>query len=663
MSKLTATVVPAQRSERAFVPRAKLETRRVARRELVSLTLGLAIVLVAIKALLLPWEVHSTADFIRWTLRLGVVSAADVLFVAGFMLVCGSASWMALRFPRGYACWRPLMYLLFYAAGVYAIAAMALFRVTLQPFNIRMLTLVEGPAVMFDSIDRYLTWQWLTALAVAPLALLLTPLAARRVAWLRNGAPLGWKGTLAMAALVGGYAAAGQAYVSRNWTEPNRWERRIACNPHLAFLGSCVEEFLKDEPFLLDFNPDSYDTSDFTVRERPDRRPALNLPNFPATGRRPKNVVLVNLESVGAEYCGLYGSKHNTTPQLERLVKERGGVVFDNYYVAVPYSCKSMIALSHSVYPRLDWKLIVTDCLDFDVPMVSEVLQDNGYRVCYAHSGYWSWRGRDRYLKTRVGTLLDAEQLPGQKTSSWGVDDRAMYEAALDWVDAEPGKPFFLYAFTIETHHPYATPHAPVDFGVEDEDLQDYLSSIRAADENIAWLFEQLDKRKLLEDTLVIVTSDNGEAFGQHNQRSHNFGIYECNVHLPLVLFHPSLKSYPRRIEAPREQIDIAPTMLDALNIPSPAVWQGRNLFRQGDDRPAYFFCVGNDVQIGLRHGKWKYHYYVGSDEEELFDVAADPGEKHNLAQDHPDLCAGYRKRVAGLAKYQRPFLRAHGAD
>jgi arylsulfatase A-like enzyme len=374
-------------------------------------------------------------------------------------------------------------------------------------------------------------------------------------------------------------------------------------------------------------------------------------------------VVLINLESVGAEYCALYGSKHDTTPNLERLVKERGGIVFDNYYVAVPYSCKSMIALSHSVYPRLDWKLIVSESLDFDVPMISQVLQNEGYRVCYAHSGYWSWRGRDRYLKTRVDTLLDAEQLPDRKISSWGVEDKAMYEAALDWVDAEPGKPFYLYAFTIETHHPYATPHAPMDFDVDDEDLQDYLNSIRAADENIAWFFGELEKRKLLEDTLVIVTSDNGEAFGQHNQRSHNFCIYQSNVHLPLVLFHPSLKGYPQRMKAPREQIDIAPTILDALNVPSPAVWQGRNLFRENDPRPAYFFCVGNDVQIGLRDGGYKYTFYVGSGAEELYDIELDPRETKNLADDFPDRCADYRKRVAGMAKYQRPFLRAHGAD
>jgi arylsulfatase A-like enzyme len=296
------------------------------------------------------------------------------------------------------------------------------------------------------------------------------------------------------------------------------------------------------------------------------------------------------------------------------------------------------------------------------VPTVTEVLHKQGYRTCYAHSGYWSWRNRDRFFKDRVGTLLDAEQMPDKKINSWGVNDKAMLQATLDWIDADPERPFFLLAYTIETHHPYCVPDEPLKFDVDDEEEQAYLNAIRGTDEYIAWYLRELDERKLLDDTLVVITSDHGEAFGQHNQRSHNFGVYEPNVHIPLVMLHPSLKDLPRRIESPREQIDLAPTVLDMLGYKSPGVWQGRNLFRPDDGRPAYFYCVGNCVVLGLRDGAYKYHFYVDSGEEELFDMKADPRETKNIAAKHPDRCRDYQRRVGGLARYQRIFLAKHGS-
>ncbi len=337
-------------------------------------------------------------------------------------------------------------------------------------------------------------------------------------------------------------------------------------------------------------------------------------------------------------------------------------MVFENFYVSVPYSCKSLVALSASVYPRPDWNLIISNHPQFKTPTITEVLRDRGYRTCYAHSGYWSWRSRDKFLESRVDTLIDAEHLLEQRISSWGVADRAMFQASLDWIDADPDKPFFLLAYTIETHHPYATPNHPKKFDVPDAEMADYLNAIRATDEHIAWLMEELTRRDLLDDTLVVVTSDHGESFGQHNQRMHNFGVYESTVHIPLVMIHPSLKNLPRRVANVREQIDVAPTILDLLDVPSPAVWQGRNLFREGEERPAYFFCVGNYVALGLRDGDWKYQFYVDTGQEELFNLAADPGENHNLAAGHRERCTGYRHKVAGMAHYQRRFLAEQGS-
>jgi arylsulfatase A-like enzyme len=634
--------------------------RQHARRELFGMTLALGVVLLLIKVRLLPFQVDSLGGFARWGLRLAVVCANDVLFLTYLTGACGLVGWLVWRWPRVHAAWRIVQYLLFVAAAVYAIFAMALFRVTMQPFSIRMMTLVEGPITMLDSIKQYLTWYWLSALFLAPLAVAAAPWLLRRAYWFRYGATVELKWTASLVLVATGYVISSHAYVKARWTEPQRWERRIACNPHLVFLTSCAEEFLlKEESWTAIYHGEANE-QDFVSRLRPEDQETFNLEGF-ILSPRPKNVVVFFLESIGAEYLRLYGSQHPTTPNLERLAAQNG-VIFENLYVTVPYSCKSIVALSGSVYERLDWKLAVMDSPDFRVPTVTEVLNKQGYRTCFAHSGFWSWRNRDRFFKDRVGHLIDAEQIPGPQVSSWGKTDRAMFEATLDWIDADPTTPFFLLAYTIETHHPYCTPAEPMQFDVQDKELGNYLNAIRATDEYIAWYVQELEKRNLLHDTLIVVTADHGEAFGQHNQRSHNFGVYECNVHIPMVMLHPSLKNMPRRIHSPREQIDLSPTLLDMLGYKSPGVWQGRNMFRPNDGRPVYFYCVGTSVVIGLRDGPFKYHFYVDSGDEELFDLESDPGETTNLARRDLDRCRQYQRRVGGLARFQRSFLADHGS-
>ena len=633
------------------------------RSELVALALGLGVILIGVKAALLPFEtVQSLGDFFRWILRLGIVVAADVAYLATLFVLSYLAA--ALAAPRIWPrrTWRAAVYVTFYLSGLFAIFSLDFFYVTMQPFSVRVLSMVGGAGPMVSSVTPYLTPPMVTALCLAPLAMILLPRLLRRVPWFRHGATLGYKPLAAGVILVAAYASVAQAYIGANWNQPYRWERRISCNPQWEFVASCLEEVAKEKPFTVYFNTGFCNTDDFTAREQETAgKQHLEFAPLALEGERPKNVLIILLESTAAEYLSLYGASHDTTPNLQRLVAERASVVFDHYYVSAPYSCKSLVSLSASVYPRLDWNLIVNDPQDFDVPALTEVLRDRGYRTCYAHSGFWSWMHRHLFLRDRVGTLIDAETIPVERLNSWGVTDRHMFEATLDWIDADPEQPFCLLAYTIETHHPYATPQAPLKFDVKDRNFHDYLNALRAADENIAWYLGELDQRGLLDDTLVVITADHGEAFGQHNQRSHNFGIYECNVHTPMVLMHPSLKNLPRHVSEPREQVDVAPTILQLLDVPAPAQWQGRSLLREDDDRPAYFFCVGNNVVVGLRDGKYKYLYHVGTDEEELFDIHADPAEAENLASQYPDRCQDYRGRVSGWVKYHREYLRRHG--
>ena len=654
------TAAPADSGGTGPQPAKVARVRAVATGELVALTAGLTGLLISTKLLLLPFPVETAGEFARWLLRLAIVASADVCFAVGL----GAATWCLVqlagpwKLPRLVA--RAVIFVLFYAAGLYGVAAVPIFRFTMVPLTLPTLQYAGGPDAMASSVLACLNLQTVLALAVAPALLLAIPPLARRVLP-RGRWQISWQVWVGLLCTVAAYGTVCRQYIHASWTDPNRWERRISASAHTAMLWSCVEQWWLDDDSRWSALLEEPDDRDWTAA-----RPTSGLRVALPADFHPRNVLMIVLESTGTDSLGLYGSPHNTTPHLERLVAEQG-LVFDNFYVQTPNSCKSLVSLTASVVPRLDWWLIVRDFPHFNVPTIAQVLGERGYRSCFAHSGYWSWKGRDGYLAARGGpTLIDAASLTesgrAQPLNSWGVADAPMFQAVLDWIDQQPAQPFFALAYTIETHHPYVAPPPLVEFQTSDEKHQRYLNAVRNADQQIAWLMEQLAARGLADDTLVVITADHGESFGQHNQTVHSFSVYESAVHVPLVLLNPALKNVrQRRLSQVRQQIDLPYTLVTLLGCRPPASWQGQDLFA-AEDRRAYFYSTGNNVACGLREGQYKYHFYIDSGHEELFDVLADPDELKNLAEEHPQQCDEYRRRWGGLIQHQPTFLRRHGA-
>lgn len=644
------------------------------RGEVAILIAGLVAVCVAAKAVLLPFPVTTVGEFIRWLLRLAIVVSPDVCFVAALGALFFAATWLVtcrgmgilpMRGTRaGCPCHvesavRVLVYVTTFIATGYAVASVAIYRHTMVPLTLPSIFLMGGGEAA-SSIFACVSPATLACLILAPPLVALLPWIGQRVAGSPLRLTLSRRGFVGVTVLIAAYGAVCHYYVRTKWDDPNRWERRIAQSPHAVFVTSCVHELCQADTLELLGDPDD---RDFTTSTEPSIWPA----SFVARSNRPTNIVWIVMESTSVEYLRLYGARHDTTPNLERLTRD-GGVVFENVYVQSPSSCQSLAAMVASIYPRPAFGLTVRDEPDFDVPTIAEVLAEQGYRTCFAHSGYWKWKGRDHFLRSRGGQrLLDADNITGERINSWGVADQAMFQATLNWIDegrnagfSRSDAPFFLLAYTLETHHPYVAREPRRDFGVADENFHRYLNSLRAADELIAWFMSELGRRNLLDSTIVAVTADHGESFGQHNQTIHSFSVYEQAVHVPLILLHPRLRdTQPARVADVAQHIDIAPTLLDAVGIARPPAWQGRSLLRPEEraDHRAYFFATGNQVVLGLRDGPFKYHYYLADGREELFDLAADLGETSNLAEEQADRCAAYRRKLGGFVQYQRRFL------
>lgn len=636
-------------------------------RELLALGLGLAVLLAGVKAALLPFPVTTPSEFLRWVLRWGIVAASDVAFAAAM-----TGAWLIVAHAAGRRqavclaarwAWRGT----FLLAATYGVASMAILRALRAPLRITHLWLAGSPDALQSSVAACLSPATLAVLGAGPLlvcgALWWQP---RFVRWLATVGRA--RHLMAVLLAVSAYAAVCHGYVQARWTDPNRWERRIASNPHWVFLRSCVNEWLWPGDLWTALDGLEEDAP----RAAPRRAATVQLP--PGV-RPPRHVLVVLLESVSAEYLSLYGARYDTTPHLARLAAG-DGIVFDNAYVTAPCSCQTLATLALGIHPPLGASLLVRDAPQVPVPSLPEVLRQAGFRTCFAHAGDWSWKQRDRFLRLRgAETLIDAESLGGPRVMSWGISDRRMLQAVLDWIEQGDDRPFFVLAYTIETHHPYVAGEAPRDFGVDDPHLARYLNAVRGADALVGWLYDELQRRKLADETLLVVTADHGESFGQHNQRVHSFSVYEHAVRVPLVLIHPALRSCPRRVAAVRSHVDLAPTIVQMLGISPPPQWQGAHLLRDvlptyADARPwtndgphadgtppeddaAFFVASGNEVILGVRCGRYKYHYYVESQHEELFDVAQDPHEAANLAASRPELCRPLRARLAAFVQEQ----------
>jgi len=196
-----------------------------------------------------------------------------------------------------------------------------------------------------------------------------------------------------------------------------------------------------------------------------------------------------------------------------------------------------------------------------------------------------------------------------------------------------------------------------------------YDGEILYLDYRIGELIDFLQDREILENTLLIITSDHGENFGEHGLASHQFCLYDTLIHVPLIMVYPDVIPRGRKISSLVSHIDIFPTILNLLNIKGYRHdIQGKSLFPFKDRKIHDFVCAecGESVTSRLV-GTWKkyghklkpydkgskclrtedYKYILSADQnEELYDIQKDPLEKVNIANEHPDKTKCFRKQL-----------------
>jgi arylsulfatase A-like enzyme len=178
---------------------------------------------------------------------------------------------------------------------------------------------------------------------------------------------------------------------------------------------------------------------------------------------------------------------------------------------------------------------------------------------------------------------------------------------------------------------------------------------LHETDHHLGRLFDAVRVAGLEQDTLIVILGDHGQAFGYpHNSYIQGRTIYEEDVHVPLMLWFPRQYRSAARSRLVGSHVDLAPTIADLAGLPAAPDWQGRNLLDSSHPPRAYFYVAEDHFKLGVRDGNWKYIFDLREGVDELYDLAQDPNEQHNLATKERALAATLRQRLAAWTEANR---------
>ncbi|MFH4968334.1 sulfatase [Gaetbulibacter sp. M240] len=412
-----------------------------------------------------------------------------------------------------------------------------------------------------------------------------------------------------------------------------------------------------------------------------------------ATDEIKPNIVIINIDDMGWKDAGFMGSDYYETPNIDKL--SASGMVFTDGYAASANCAPSRACLMtgkwtprHGIYTvgssergaSKHRKLIPienTKTLDKKHKIIPEVLKLNGYTTC--HAGKWHLSdnpleyGFDKNIGGGHNGHPKSYYPPYKNVNIKGGDDDYLtdliMEKTIAFVDTV-SSPFFLY------YSPYAV-HTPINPvislfekynqkpGSNGQNNAKYATMVENLDRNIGLLIKKLRNKGILDNTLIVFTSDNGGLYGITKQpplRAGKGSYYEGGIREPFFfVYKDKIKSHSK-ISISITNLDIFPTILhyagindnqfefDGINLSS--ILEGKT---EKLDRPLYWhfpiylqaYNVNNNENRDslfrtrpgsvIRYGEWKLHYYFENDEVELYNLAQDIGERNNLAIKEPE--------------------------
>lgn len=370
------------------------------------------------------------------------------------------------------------------------------------------------------------------------------------------------------------------------------------------------------------------------------------------------NVLFILIDTLRADRLSAYGYERATSPTLERLAAS--GVRFDRHLAQSSWTKTSMASLWTSLYPVGNGITRYDQVLPDEALMPAEIFRDAGFRTAGIYRNGWVaptfgfGQGFEIYQKS-LAKKLPAHVRRENPTVSDRSTDEAAIRSALEFLRLRGNDRWFLYLHLMDLHE-YIYDTESAKFGSTYSDIYD--NSILWNDRTIEILFDSMRDLGALENTIIVVTSDHGEAFGEHGQEGHGRGLYRETTEVPLMIHFPFRLDPGAVVRTRTRNIDVWPTLLDLVGIEAPtqdgvsrvpeilaaagapteieppestAIAQlDQNWARPGT--PEHFAVAVTDgplrfIRVDSENGRLEQLFDASEDELELRDVAGERGE------------------------------------
>jgi choline-sulfatase len=372
-------------------------------------------------------------------------------------------------------------------------------------------------------------------------------------------------------------------------------------------------------------------------------RPPLERP------AEPLNVILLTIDSLRTDVPWL-GYGRPIAPYLTALAKE--SVVYSNAYAASSYTAKSVATMlsgrfASSLYR--DGRFFARYAASNR--FLAEILGERGIRSVAWHGHMYFGRNsgfEQGFHEWRLvpGIRFDPEtdnDVTSPRMSALGQELLA--------ASANTSGQFFAWAHYMDPHDQYLRHAEAPEFGKKARDRYD--SEIWFTDHHVGKFLDWARAQPWWKKTAVIVTSDHGEAFGEHGMYKHAFELWEVLVRVPLLVHAPGVRA--RAITERRSHIDLAPTILELMGVAPPADFQGRSLVPElfgapPDSREPILCELAEDSHNPPRRTVIQGAYKLIEFERgrtELYDLSFDPGERTNLDKERPAELAAMKRTLS----------------
>jgi arylsulfatase A-like enzyme len=432
---------------------------------------------------------------------------------------------------------------------------------------------------------------------------------------------------------------------------------------------------------------------------------------FAAEG--PMNFVFLDLCSTRADHFGTYGYTRDTTPNMDSVGKS--GVVFENALSEGSWCLPSYASLLTGHVPEVHGQytsLPARKLPPFETTL-AEMLKTKGYQTALFSGGVYllpEWglsKGFDSYID------LFSTSTPNRIPAPF--EDN--FDHIVDWIKTNQNqdRPFFLFAAIDNMHVPYhaknpdkydpgyqgiahdtdviSVPFARAyngepsgypdymlekvkEFKSDPRNLKNLIAHYDAAlsevDQQIGDFVKKLKEMGLDKNTVLIISADHGEMLGEKGLLNHTQGLYEPNIHVPLIIRDPEYASQAgRRVKQLVQRIDLMPTLLEMAQVPAPQSLelQGKSLVSLLEDPKAPWRELAfvrskrnlarlTDLNIDervVRGACWKLHHYLYKDGYELYDICKDPLETNEVSKQNPAEVSRLSFALLKNVEYSRP--------